>query len=216
MSREQRSIRLTHQQRLALQRATRQRGEAGVALRATIILLSAQGQSATGIAQTLGLTARTVYQWRRRWRQHGLRGLADAPRQGRPRQVGPTYLQMLLRTVESDPRQLDFAFTRWTCSRLAEYLRQRTGVAVSPDWVGKLLRRHGYVWRRAKPTTRNLREEGEKTTRRPSPQGPAHSEFPPGRPVRAVVRGWSALRPAAGDTCHVETQGPAPAAAHAR
>ncbi|QRK09638.1 winged helix-turn-helix domain-containing protein [Archangium violaceum] len=30
------------------------------------------------------------------------------------------------------------AFTRWTRSRLAEYLRQRTGVDVSPEWVGQL------------------------------------------------------------------------------
>ncbi|MFE8596628.1 helix-turn-helix domain-containing protein [Archangium violaceum] len=58
-----------------------------MALQATIILLSAQGQSAAGIAQTLGLTTRTVYEWRRRWRQRGVRGLADSPRSGRPRQV---------------------------------------------------------------------------------------------------------------------------------
>jgi transposase len=216
MSSEQRSIRLTPQQRLALQRATRQEGKAGVALRATVVLLSAQGQSAASIARTLGLTTRTVHECRRRWRQLGVRGLEDAPRSGRPRRVESTYLQLLLRTVESDPRQLDFAFTRWTRARLAEYLRQRTGTDVSPDWVGRLLRRHGYVWRRAKPTTRNLREEGEKTTCCPSPQGPAHSQYPPDSQVRAVVRRWRALRPAAGDARHVETQGAPPAAAHAR
>lgn len=216
MSPEQGSIRLTPKQRLVLQRAMRQRDPGGVALRASVVLLSAQGQSAASIAATLGLSARTVYECRRRWRQQGLRGLTDAPRSGRPRQVESTYLRLLLRTVESDPRQLDFAFTRWTRSRLAEYLRQRTGVDVSPEWVGQLLRQHGYVWRRAKPTTRNLREEGEKTTRRPSPQGPAHSQHPSGSPLRAVVRRWSALRPAAGDARHVETQGEAPAAAHAR
>ncbi len=216
MSLEQSSIRLTPRQRLVLQRATRQRGPGGVALRATVVLLSAQGQSAASIAATLGLTVRTVYECRRRWRQQGLRGLEDAPRSGRPRQVESTYLQLLLRTVESDPRQLDFAFTRWTRSRLAEYLRQRTGIAVSPEWVGHLLREPGYVWRRAKPTTRNLREEGEKTSRRPSPQGPAHSQHPSGSQLRAVVRRWSALRPAAGNARHVETQGPTAAAAHAR
>lgn len=212
----QSSIRLTPQQRLALQRATRQRSKGGVALRATVILLSAQGQSAASIARTLGLTTRTVHECRRRWRNWKLRGLEDASRSGRPSRVESTYLRLLLRTVESDPRQLDFAFTRWTRARLAEYLRQRTGTAVSPDWVGKLLRRHGYVWRRAKPTTRNLREEGEKTTRRPSPQGPAHSQHPSGGQLRAVVRRWSALRPAAGDASHVATQGPTPAATHAR
>lgn len=216
MSLEQSSIRLTPKQRLVLQRATRQRSQGGVGLRATVVLLSAQGQSAVRIAATLGLTARTVYECRRRWRQHGLRGLEDAPRSGRPKRVEATYLRVLLRTVESDPRQLDFAFTRWTRSRLAEYLRQRTGADVSPEWVGQLLRRHGYVWRRAKPTTRNLREEGEKTTRRPSHQGPAHSQHPSRSQIRAVVRRWSALRPAAGDARHVETQGPTAAAAHAR
>src|SRR5690242_6450185 len=215
MSPEQGSIRLTPQQRLALQRAARQRAKGGVALRATVVLLSAQGQSAASIARTLGLTTRTVHECRRRWRQHRLRGLEDSPRSGRPRRVESTYLRLLLRTVESDPRQLDFAFTRWTRARLAEYLRQRTGTAISPDWVGKLLRRHGYVWRRAKPTTRNLREEGEKTTRRLSPQSPAHSHHPPNSQVRAVVRRRRALRPAAGDALHVETQGPTPAAAHA-
>ncbi len=216
MSLEQSRIRLTPKQRQVLQRATRRRGPGGVALRATVVLLSAQGQSAASIAATLGLTARTVYECRRRWRQQGLRGLADAPRAGRPSRVESTYLRLLLRTVEADPRQLDFAFTRWTRARLAQYLRQRTGVDVSPEWVGHLLRQHGYVWRRAKPTTRNLREEGEKTTHRPSPQGPAHSQHPCGSQLRAVVRRWSALRPAAGDAGHVETQGPTAAAGHAR
>ncbi|WP_052518893.1 helix-turn-helix domain-containing protein [Archangium violaceum] len=125
-----------------------------MALRATVVLLSTQGQSAAIIAATLGLTARTVYECCRRWRQHGLLGLSDAPRSGRPRQVEATYLRLLLRTAESDPRQLNFAFTRWTRARLAEYLRQRTGVDVSPEWVGHLLRQHGYVWRRAKPSLR--------------------------------------------------------------
>jgi transposase len=216
MSSEERSIRLTPQQRLALQKAARQRRKGGAALRATVVLLSEQGQSAASIARTLGLTPRTVHECRRRWRRGRLRGLEDAPRSGRPRRVESTYLQLLLRTVESDPRQLDFAFTRWTRARLAEYLRQRTGIVISADWVGKLPRRHGYVWRRAKPTTRGLREEGEKTTRRPSTQGPSHSQYPPNSQVRAVVRGWSALRPAAGDTRDVETQGATPAAAHAR
>ncbi len=60
MSPEQSSIRLTPKQRLVLQRAMRQRGQGGVALRASVVLLSAQGQSAASIAATLGLSARTV------------------------------------------------------------------------------------------------------------------------------------------------------------
>jgi len=51
---EQSSIRLTPKQRLVLQRATRQRGAGGVALRATVVLLSERGQSAASIAAPWG------------------------------------------------------------------------------------------------------------------------------------------------------------------
>ncbi|WP_368668893.1 helix-turn-helix domain-containing protein [Corallococcus sp. CA053C] len=48
------------------------------AQRATIVLWSAQAESARIIAQTLGVTPRTVYNCRRRWRLRGLKGLAPA------------------------------------------------------------------------------------------------------------------------------------------
>ncbi|OJT16164.1 hypothetical protein BO221_51295, partial [Archangium sp. Cb G35] len=62
----------------------------------------------------------------------GLEGLADSLRPGRPPRVSPAYLELLLRTVETDPRQLGFIFSRWTCARLSSYLEQRTQVAISP------------------------------------------------------------------------------------
>ena len=133
-----------------------------MALRATIVLWSAQGQSATSIARTLGITERTVYRCRQRWRQRGLEGLADASRPGRPARVTPAYLWLLMQTVQTDPSHLGFVFARWTCARLATYMHQRTGLALS-DWaVGELLRCHGFAWRRAKLTTRRLADRGKK------------------------------------------------------
>ncbi|WP_368666253.1 helix-turn-helix domain-containing protein, partial [Corallococcus sp. CA041A] len=38
-------------------------------------LLSAEGQSATQVGRTLGVTPRAVYAWRRRWRQEGVQAL---------------------------------------------------------------------------------------------------------------------------------------------
>ncbi len=210
----QRSLRLTDRQRRQLQQTTRQAAQPGAALRATIILLSAQGHSAGAIARTLGLAVRTVYACRQRWREAGLAGLADAPRSGRPRRVSAIYLRMLLATVDKDPRSLGFAFARWTSPRLAEYLRQRTGLAFSPDWVGELLRMHGYVWRRAQLTTANKQREGEKKASRPTPQGSTQAGGPARRRLRAVVRGRRALRPAAGGACHVAQAWQAPEGAH--
>ncbi|WP_373371457.1 helix-turn-helix domain-containing protein [Stigmatella ashevillensis] len=102
-----------------------------MALRATILLWSAEGQSAQSIAQALGVSARSVYRCRNRWRLQGLNGLADAARPGRPPRVTAAYLKLLMEVVECEPRDLDFAFSRWTRARLATYLWQRTGVSLS-------------------------------------------------------------------------------------
>ena len=80
-------LKLTAAERRSLQKILRQQGRDGMALRATILLLSAEGESASTIARALGLTPRAVYNCRRRWHQLGLKGLEDAPRSGRPSRV---------------------------------------------------------------------------------------------------------------------------------
>ncbi|WP_227026862.1 helix-turn-helix domain-containing protein [Corallococcus soli] len=125
-------------------------------LRALVVLLSAEGHSASHIALTLGLAERTVHQCRRRWRQGGLASLTDAPRSGRPARADAAYERLLEKTVQRDPRRLGYAFARWTAPHLAEYLRQHTGTALSPRWVRGLLKARGFVWRQAKRTTRYL------------------------------------------------------------
>src|SRR4029434_8468303 len=53
---------------------------AGLAERAKILLLAAEGLPNTEIAQQLGCSRPTVILWRRRYAQTGLDGLADKPR----------------------------------------------------------------------------------------------------------------------------------------
>lgn len=179
MAQSRRSLTLTPAERKGLLHAMRQ-PVGGVALRAAMVLWSAQGQSATSIARTLGVTPRTVYGGRQRWRVLRLEGLSDAPRSGRPSRVDADYLALLVRTVETDPRELGFAFARWTCARLAAYLKERTRVEVSVYWVGELLRCHGFAWRRAKLTTRHLADEAEKSARPKAPERTAETGLPGG------------------------------------
>jgi len=216
MARQHPGVELTPSERRRLQKVLRQQPQAGVALRATVVLWSAQGQSASSIARVLGVTPRMVYSCRRRWRLHRLAGLTDAPRSGRPPRVTAAYLELLMQTVDTDPRQLGFAFARWTCARLSAYLEQRTHLALSSWWVGELLRCHGYVWRRAKRTTRQLADEKEKSARRSAPPSPAESSTAPGGRLRVVVRRRRALRPAARHALHVAAARPALAAADSR
>jgi len=60
---------------------------AGLAQRARIVLLAADGVSNTEIAKRVGVSRPTVIDWRTRYGRSGMTGLDDEPRSGRPRQV---------------------------------------------------------------------------------------------------------------------------------
>ncbi|RKH39941.1 helix-turn-helix domain-containing protein [Corallococcus sicarius] len=70
MAQARRSLTLTQAERKGLLCVLRSQTEAGVALRATIVLLSAQGLSVASISRALGMTPRTVHGCRHRWRAH--------------------------------------------------------------------------------------------------------------------------------------------------
>lgn len=67
--------------------------------RAHAILLSAEGLANTEVAARVGLSHPMVGHWRRRFQQHRLAGLYDAPRSGRPRQHDDERVAELLQTI---------------------------------------------------------------------------------------------------------------------
>ena len=87
------TIRLTPAERLTLltwQRATTL--SAGVARRARLLLLLADGMTITAAAATVGLSRRHSYKWLRRFVQAGLEGLHEQPRHERRSESLPPAL----------------------------------------------------------------------------------------------------------------------------
>ena len=90
------TIRLTPAERLTLlawQRATTI--SAGLARRARILLLLADGVTITDIAAMVGMSRRHVYKWIQRFLHEGLQGLADKPGRGLSRSTRRQSLLML-------------------------------------------------------------------------------------------------------------------------
>ena len=88
------TIRLTPAQRqtlLAWQRALHT--SAGLARRARIVLLLADGATITDTAATAGISRRFVYKWAKRFLQEGLEGLQDKSGPGRRLEPLPPYLR---------------------------------------------------------------------------------------------------------------------------
>ncbi len=88
---------------------------AGLAQRARIVLLAADGLSNTAIAEKLGVSRPTVIGWRERSERAGLAGLVDEPRSGRPRVVD--HREVVAATLAPPPRTL--GVTHWSSRLLA-------------------------------------------------------------------------------------------------
>lgn len=122
--------------------------------RARIVLAAADGASNAAIARQLSIQENTVRTWRGRFAAHGLTGLADLPRPGRPLIYGPdTHLRIVAAVTSQTPE----ADTVWSHRLIAEHLHAIDGI--SPSQVGRILadldlkphRTRGWLTRRDDP-----------------------------------------------------------------
>ncbi|MDV6271298.1 helix-turn-helix domain-containing protein [Rhodococcus globerulus] len=88
-------------------------------VRAQIVLLAADGHSNTAIAKELGISRPTVISWRARYAEHGIDGLVDGPKPGRPRVVEPHAIVATLLA----PPPARYEVTHWNSRLLAQHLQ---------------------------------------------------------------------------------------------
>ena len=82
-------------------------------LRAQIVLACAEGVPGSTVARRLGVTNTTVGKWRKRYREHGIPGLHDELRPGRPRTHEDERVAEVINTaLQTEPpdRSLERAF----------------------------------------------------------------------------------------------------------
>src|SRR5712671_6319516 len=88
----------------------------GLALRARVILASADGEGVRPMARRLEVSPNTVAVWRRRYRSEGLSGLRTKARAGRPRRITPVKERAVISATLRKPK----AATHWSARRLAK------------------------------------------------------------------------------------------------
>ena len=129
-------IELTEEERATLERWVRGTStEQRFVQRARIVLEAAAGSTTKDVASKLQTRAATVSKWRTRFAKHGLSGLADAPRPGKPRVYDEgTERRILAQLDEPAPD----GHTTWTGKLLAKALGD-----VSAIHVWRVLGKHG-------------------------------------------------------------------------
>lgn len=89
----------------------------GLARRARVVLLAAEGVTNREIAEKVGLSAQSVCKWRQRYLKDGLSGLHDELRAGRPRSIADEEVAALIRkTLNTKPE----GGTHWTTRSMAK------------------------------------------------------------------------------------------------
>lgn len=120
--------------------------------RAQALLWLAEGSDVGEVAEWLGVSRQTIYNWVSRFQDRdglGLRArLLDATRPGRPRVAGGTIDELIAAVIDGDPRQVGYHATVWTAPLLRRYLRDHHGVEVSEKTVSRAIDRLGMSWKR--------------------------------------------------------------------
>ncbi len=106
---------------------------AGLARRARIVLLAADGVAVKDIVTLVGASKPTVIGWKKRYVADGIAGLQDLPKAGRPPVIDE--VAVVLATLEPPPERL--GVTHWSSRLLGAEL------GISHVWIGKIWRRWG-------------------------------------------------------------------------
>ena len=164
---------LTSYQRRRLQRQLQHTHDARLYRRTLAILEVSRGQPVAQVAQSLGVTRRSIYNWIERYRETSLpTALVDSDRSGRP-SLWTEDLMVLLRTllVDHTPDQLGYSAVEWTATLLQEHLGHCTGQRLSETSIRRELHGLGYVWKRSRYVLAPDPELEKKTPHPPSNPG---------------------------------------------
>jgi transposase len=113
-------------------------------VRAQIVLAAARGRTNTRIAADLGISIDTARKWRTRFAGHGLGGLKDLPRCGRPRQITALDRAAVVALACQLPAATGVPLAHWTGPELAAELTTQNLVSspVSASSVLRILAEH--------------------------------------------------------------------------
>jgi transposase len=120
-------------------------------------------------AQAGGMDRQTLRDWVHRYNAHGIEGLRDAPREGRPPALSAGQVQELEGLVLAGPDLKRYGVVRWRCSDLRTQVKARFEVEPHERTVGKLLRKLGMTRLQPRPFHPKSDAEAQEAHKRTSP-----------------------------------------------
>lgn len=142
---------LDGRQRRRLRRELRSTDDASLCRRLVALLELDSGRSVAEVAELLGVTRQSVYNWVETYAgDQRLDALVDRTRSGRPRAWTEDVDELVEECLRWSPDSWGYQAVAWTVPLLASCLAEQCGVRFSETKIRERLHGLGYSWKRAR------------------------------------------------------------------
>ena len=132
-----------------LREQLRQASDARQFRRLHAVLEYDRGEPVSSVAELLGVSRQSVYNWiERACRHDDPDDLIDAPRTGRPTKAGEAFDTLLRMLLMLSPQRFGYHAHCWTVPLLQDQLKKNLDEEYSISTVRRGLERLNYVWKR--------------------------------------------------------------------
>ena len=140
---------LSSQQRRELQHELGITEEATLCRRILAILEVDAGKPISGVAELLGVSRQSIYNWIENYRsRNDPKVLADRERPGRPPRWTEEVRIVLQECLKWPPERWGYQAVGWTVPLLQNWLSEQTGLTFSESSIRQHLHQLGYTWKR--------------------------------------------------------------------
>jgi transposase len=140
----------TRERLVRLSKEAEREGAYRVAKRLQAVVLNSQGRTSGELAQILHAPRSKVSEWLARYQAHGVEGLLEGQRSGRPAQLTSQQRQQLGDILDSGPVAYGLDTGVWTSPMIAWVVEEEFGVQYHPGHIRKLLHELGFSVQRPK------------------------------------------------------------------
>ena len=135
-----------------LRRLARRETDRAAAARMQAIAGALEGLSRAEAARLAGMERQALRDAVLRYNAEGTAGLHDRPRSGRRPRLTEEQRAALRQVVLDGPEMEATGLSAWTLAELCREVEERWGVAYHPGHMGRLMRRLGLSWQKARPS----------------------------------------------------------------
>jgi transposase len=125
-------------------------GSYRVAKRLQAVVMNAEGHSSGEIARILKAPRSKTSEWLRRYEEHGVEGLLEGHRSGRPAELDEKQRRQLGDILDSGPATYGLDTGIWTSPMISWVIEEEFGIEYHPGHVRKILHEIGFSVQRPK------------------------------------------------------------------